>query len=218
MPRGGTRGGVSRGLPARALKAVAPMRWTRLLCFISCAPVARGASHVGETTCADGGVPLDSAWIDVPTFWINVDTATERAAKMREQLARVLAPDTCATRVPAVTLTELGSVIRGSFLLDPNASGELRYASPTTRKLEIAVMLSHIKALFFASRLGKGDDAAFLILEDDVDLLYFPILRVKRPTWPTSRLSTDGMRRSFPADWSFAQLMVITLAKRWRLM
>jgi len=173
--------------------------------------------HADEPTCAVGAA-REGAWIDVPTFWINVDSAVERSERMRAQLRDALLPGTCATRVPAVTVAQLGQTVRGGLLLSEDGSGNLRFESPSTKRVEIAVMLSHLKALLFASRLGVGLTDAFLILEDDVDLGFTAAARASRPEWPTARLSADGLRRSLPDDWAFAQLMLITLPKRWRLM
>jgi hypothetical protein len=159
-----------------------------------------------------------NAWIDVAVFWINMDRAVDRAAKMKAQLRQVLLPGTVATRVSAITYADLARTVTGGLLFSPSGSGTLRFNSPTTHIPEIAIMSSHLKAIYLGSKLGTGPGNAFLVLEDDVDLLFFPRMRRFKSEWPTAKLSADGLRRSFPEDWSFAMLMVITLPKRWRLM
>jgi hypothetical protein len=157
-----------------------------------------------------------NAWIDVPVFWINVDTAVGRAAEMRAQLEQVLLPGVVATRVSAVTLKSLHSTVTGGLLFGP--AGALRFKSPTMHRPEIAVTASHLKAIFLGSKLGTGRDNGFMVLEDDVDLLFFPRMREARHDWPTSKLSADGLLRSLPPDWSFAMLMVTANHREWRLL
>jgi hypothetical protein len=168
-----------------------------------------------QSDVTSGSTPAGpNAWIDIPVFWINVDTAVRRAAEMRAQLEQVLLPGVVATRVSAVTLQSLHSTVTGGVLFGP--AGALRFKSPTTREIEIAVTASHLKAIFLGSKLGTGRDNGFMVLEDDINLLFFPRMREARLDWPTSKLSADGLLRSLPPDWSFAMLMVIASHRVWR--
>mmetsp|Transcript_49484 Transcript_49484/g.115787 ORF Transcript_49484/g.115787 Transcript_49484/m.115787 type:complete len:440 (-) Transcript_49484:444-1763(-) len=180
--------------------------------FILTLLAVAGAVHPSDVT--SGSTPAGpNAWIDVPVFWINVDAALMRAAKMRAQLTQVLLPGVMATRVPAITLKSLNSTVGGGLLMDP--AGTLRF-TPSTSQIEIAVMASHLKAIFFGSKaLGTGHGKGFLVLEDDVDLLFFPKMRTLWPDWPTSQL--DGLLNSLPEDSSsIVMLMVIARHLEWR--
>ena len=109
------------------------------------------------------------SWIDVPTYWINVDYAVERAARMHAQLSEALLPGACATRVPAVLKADVPDVITGNiFFANAERPSELRFKSPSTRELEIAVMSSHLKAIWMAHRADPRREAVCLVLEDDV--------------------------------------------------
>jgi hypothetical protein len=154
------------------------------------------------------------AWLDVPVFWINLDSAIHRAEMMRAQLSHALLPGLVATRVPALRIDEVATAVKGDLLFRANTS-ELLFCGPSTHHLEIAVMASHVKAILWGSRLGTAHDA-FLVLEDDVELLFFPRVRLLRPEWPTAGLTADGLRRSLPGDWSFAQLFATTFPTRWQ--
>jgi hypothetical protein len=157
-----------------------------------------------------------SAWIDLPVFWINVDHSAARAAAMRTQLSHALLPGAVATRVPAVLLNDIATTVSGELLFSPTNTSKLRFDGPSTHRLEIAVMASHLKAILWGSKLGTAREDAFLVLEDDVDLLFFPRVRRLQTEWPTAKLSLDGLRRSLPDDWSFAQLFATSFPTRWR--
>jgi hypothetical protein len=151
----------------------------------------------------------------VPAFWINVDASVGRASTMRAQLAEALLPGAVATRVPASLIGGVRTTVKGDLLFKTNTS-ELLFGGPSTHHLEIAVMASHIKAILWGSRLGTSRDKASLLLEDDVDLLFFPRVRGLQTGWLTAQLTADGLRRALPADWSFAQLFATAHPTRWR--
>jgi hypothetical protein len=160
-----------------------------------------------------------SAWIDVPTYWINVDYAIERAARMHAQLEQTLLPGACAWRVPAVLKSNVHNVVLGDiFFTDKDKPTEMRFRSPSTRMLEIAVMSSHAKAVYMGQQHDPRPDAVFLVLEDDVDLMFFPSVRHRQPGWAISAMTANTFARSQPDDWSFAMLMIITLPLRWKMM
>jgi len=172
-------------------------------------------SHIcGSTT------PGSLAWIDTPVFWINVDEAVDRAARMYAQLSLALLTGACATRVSAVLTADVSKVVTGSIFFPPGSElpGMLRFKSPSTRALEIAVMSSHLKAIAKAYQADPRSEAVFLVLEDDVDLAFYPSTHQWHPEWPISGMTTLSLARSQPSDWSFTLLMIITLPLRMRLL
>jgi hypothetical protein len=150
----------------------------------------------------------------VPVFWINMDSALERAAAMRSQLARSLAPGVCATRVPAVTKREASSVLVGGLMLNRTAGWRFR-GLPTvsglrTGPLEVSITLSHLKAALTAVTLEPGAPF-YLILEDDVELT--ASIAPRRPGSPSSPclfepVALKAWAAGLPSGWSAALLMI----------
>lgn len=177
------------------------------------AVLSLAAVGADERVC---GAPSPSScaalrFIDVPTFWINVDSATGRAARMRAQLAAHLAVGVCATRVSAVRVDEVIEVAHGELL-------PLLLARRAPN-VEDAIMLSHLKAIFLAARRVSGP---FLILEDDVDFMpishYHAVLpranitnAAPLPPPPSVRALAAGA----PRGWSLLQLMVVAGGDDW---
>lgn len=162
--------------------------------------------RTSDTQC--GSRHRATAWIDVPTYWLNVDGATERAEAMRAQLRAALLPGACATRVPAVLTASTRPVRPGGGQPRP-ASGP--FGRQLTRPIELAIFASHLRAIHAASAVAGH--ALFLVLEDDVDLLSFPRGRLA----PLCRRAyfASQMARALPSGWSFGILNVLAHSAAW---
>jgi hypothetical protein len=167
-----------------------------------------------DTTCGSA-TPGPLAWIDVPTYWINLDSAVARAARMRAQLAAALTPSTCATRVPAVEARAAWRAVTGGALFSEGID-ELRFASGVTTRLDIAITLSHLRAVHLA-RLQHGAAACWLVLEDDVDLAFFPTVAANVDGLLAAR-SARAFADALPAGWGIAQLMALQSDNAWKRM
>lgn len=173
------------------------------------------------------GLPVASsfAWIDVPTYWLNLDRAVARATRMREQLPRALTPGTCALRVRAVDARLAWRTVSGNVLFI-NERDELRFTDSQLTRLAIATTLSHLRAAHIAA--ARGDDV-FLVLEDDVDLYFFPMASglAETPGEDTATLRTRpapllearsarALVQKLPSCWAILQLMTIQSRGGWR--
>lgn len=174
-----------RGLPVTHLDlGPVPARW-----------------HHADTLC--GTTASQTAWIDVPVYWLNVDSAVERARAMRNQLKVSLTHGTCSTRVPAVRMSSTEHVRPGG---GPERPKQSVYGRRLTRPIELAISSSHLKALS-AAAASRSSSTAFLVLEDDVHIL---------PTFLPGMLPGCGrhyyaseLARALPAGWSFGMLNVL---------
>lgn len=152
--------------------------------------------------------------LDLPTFWINLDTRPTQRRWMEMHLRARLATGVCATRVPAVPTSALRQVLHGHV-------GE-RLAEI----VEHAIMASHLKA----ARVALAAEPAapgFVILEDDVDFAplahFHGLLRAASAAGPLPepRLHTragSSLRALLPslrADWAIVQLEAKCTHMRW---
>lgn len=184
------------------------------------------AGAAPDVTCARNG-SSPAAWIDVPTFWINLDSNRPRADLMRAQLAVALAPGTCAVRVPAVHVSAVRRLTEGSPLLRERGGALFRGAWPpdgnassapqpvATREIEVAVMASHLRAIHAAAATGA---AAFLILEDDAILVDAELPRHTFLPPQRAALLASALARAMPAGWSLGALNVIAFKRSWQQM
>ncbi|KAJ1623629.1 hypothetical protein T492DRAFT_1125352 [Pavlovales sp. CCMP2436] len=195
------------------------MALRRASCAVWLVALAIVASTAGaDTICGELTVgPLaDRHWVNVPTYWLNLDRAVARAAQMCAQLPHVLAHRTCATRVRAVDAAFAYHAVAGSVLY-AESRDELRFPDDQMTRLNIAISLSHLKAhhLAFAAR-----HAQYLVLEDDVDLLFFPIAAKLGEGGVASRpleaRSARGFAEALPPGWATLQLMTIQSRGGWR--
>ncbi|KAJ1623638.1 hypothetical protein T492DRAFT_1053464 [Pavlovales sp. CCMP2436] len=194
-----------------ALRRASCAVWLVALAIVASAAAA-------DTICGELTVgPLaDRHWVNVPTYWLNLDRAVARAAQMCAQLPHVLAHRTCATRVRAVDAAFAYDAVAGSVLYTEGRD-ELRFPDDQMTRLNIAISLSHLKAhhLAFAAR-----HAQYLVLEDDVDLLFFPIAAKLGEGGVASRpleaRSARGFAKALPPGWATLQLMTIQSRGGWR--
>lgn len=192
-----------------------------MLASVPAAPAGELARELADRTCGVASACPDAyRFIDLPTYFINLDADVRKAARMRAQLGAHLAPGVCATRVRAVRMDEVDGVIHGDYLA--------RLGLGASRPLvEYAIMASHLKAAYLAlssaaraGRDGGASAAGFLILEDDMDvspLVHFHA--VGRRAEPAGAAPTDSLgalARTLPRDWSLLQLMAVMEPNDWR--
>lgn len=157
------------------------------------------------------------AWIDLPTFWINLESNRARADAMRAQLAVALLPGACATRVPAVHTSMIWRFTSGTALLREEGGGLFRGQWPSeaqqvsVREVEIAVMASHLRAIHAGAAAGAP---AFLVLEDDA-MITGALSR--ESLHPTQRAAfyASALARAMPLGWSMGALNVIAFKRVW---
>lgn len=174
-------------------------------CFLQHAVLS--ASVDREVVCGTSvEIPNVNKFIDVPTAWINVDG--QRARRMRSELVQVLANGVCAHRIRGITEDEAALVIKGGLL---HAHGnwtilDSRWMSP----VDVAIGIAHLKAIF-AMKSSFPDGRAFLVMEDDVNLLGAPIAGPAEFLAPFDHPTTlSGLVDRCPADWSVVQLQTLT--------
>lgn len=126
----------------------------------------------------------DLRCLNLPTYWINMDASDEKRLWMRRQLRARLAAGVCATRVSAVLLSEVSSVVSGGggALHELASRPRLRPGEAPRPGLIVddAIALSHLKAMHVALATAPPGAPGYLILEDDIDfspLVHFqPVL------------------------------------------
>ncbi|KAJ1640699.1 hypothetical protein T492DRAFT_442988 [Pavlovales sp. CCMP2436] len=172
--------------------------------------IGDGSARPHDRLCGSDTSP--AAWIDIEVFWINLNTDIDRASAMRAQLAVALVDGACATRVPAVTISDVAGVHLGGLkwletgITSPSLSSEL----------EVAFSVSHLRALYWGHRSLRSSSHCFLVLEDDIDMLSFPRAQFspeRRHAYFASSLA--AVVGSSGRSWSFGLLNLIALKAHW---
>lgn len=187
------------------------LAWTCLKLLVS---AAGGRAHGTEDVLCGMESAGPIAWIDVPTFWINMDAAVARAEWMRAQLKEVLSSGTCATRVPATSSKDAWRMMRGDLFF---RGTKLRYPRAHTGQLELAIAHSHLRAIHTAF---EQNSLPCLVLEDDTDLRAYPhtLVHANPPVTFSIARSVRAFAASLPPHWGIGQLMVLQGLGQWRSM
>lgn len=144
--------------------------------------------------------------LDVPVYWINLQSAVTRRAHMQTSLAAV--PH--ATRVPAVSTRAVRRMLKRGALVVDNAHvvDTLVQSEPHVRHSrrqvifpEIACTMSHLRVMEHAVQDNVG---VALVLEDDMDLVSLS----SRLAAPISHLAQRA-----PLNWDILQLHMLNVRR-----